>query len=195
MTIRRYLTRLSAKTPAPGGGSVAALTGALATALLSMTAGYALNRAETVRAREEILSVLRFAKFRMRRLTALMDKDEAAYRKLAKELRTPGSKNLLKLYKGAIDVPLEVCKMMFDTASECRGICGYCKTSIVSDAAEAVVLCEAAFLSAKLNVEINLRSIKDPDYRVKIEKKLRQAEFGIVNAKRAVFKIARNILK
>ncbi len=191
MTIQKYLTRLSAKTPVPGGGSAAALTGALAAALLSMTAGYALNRAGTAKAREAILSVLRLAKFQLRRLTVLMDKDEAAYHKLAKELRKRGPKNPLKLYKGAIDVPLEVCGTMADIASACRVICGYCKTSIVSDAAEAVVLCEAAFLSARLNVEINLRSIEEPAYKSKVERRLRQAESTIINAK----KIAHKLLK
>lgn len=181
MTIKEYLKRLGDKTPAPGGGSAAALTGALGSALLAMSARYVLHRSEGERA--------------CRRLITLMSEDEKAYYRLAREIKKCHPKNLLRLYEGAINVPLEICVLSAQSASRCAEICRYCKTSIMSDIVEAVILCEAAFSSAKLNIKINLRSIEDGVYKNKIRRKLAAEEKKIEKAKKTVLMKAQKFFR
>jgi len=189
MTIKEYLNKLADRTPAPGGGSAAALTGALGSALLAMAAKYVLKRAEGS-PRGEAAGV-----DTAKRLMTLMREDEKAYYRLAREIKKRRPKKLLQLYEGAINVPLEVCVLSAESASKCAAICGYCKTSIMSDIVEAVILCEAAFLSAKLNIKINLRSIEDAAYKNKISRKLAAEEKKIQKAKKTVLEKARKFFR
>ena len=181
MTIKEYLNKLADRTPAPGGGSAAALTGALGSALLAMAAKYILKRDEGEDA--------------ARRLMTLMREDEKAYGRLAREIKKHRPKKLLRLYKNAINVPLEVCVLSAQSVSRCATICGHCKTSIMSDIVEAVILCEAAFFSAKLNIKVNLRSIEDAAYKNEIGKKLAVEEKKMQKAKKTVLAKARKFLR
>ena len=189
MTIKEYLNKLADRTPAPGGGSAAALTGALGSALLAMAAKYVLRRAEGSPHGEAV------GVSTARRLMTLMCEDEKAYYRLAREIKKRRPKKILRLYKGAINVPLEICRLTAQSASKCAQICGYCKTSIMSDIVEAVILCEAAFFAAKLNIKINLRSIEDAAYKNKISRKLAAEEKKIQNAKKAVLVKARKFFR
>ncbi|MDP3790390.1 MAG: cyclodeaminase/cyclohydrolase family protein [Candidatus Omnitrophota bacterium] len=181
MTIKEYLNKLADRTPAPGGGSAAALTGALGSALLAMSAKYVLRRDAGESA--------------IRRLMALMREDEKVYHRLAREIKKRRPKKLLRLYKDAINVPLEVCVLSAESASGCAAISSRCRTSIMSDIVEAVILCEAAFLSAKLNIKINLRSIEDTAYKNRISRKLAAEEKKIQKAKKAVLAKARKFFR
>lgn len=197
MTIRRYLKQLAGRTPAPGGGSAAALVAAAASALLAMSAKYMLNRADTAGARKSISAASSCGERASRRLVSLMREDAKAYRRLAEEMKKRRSKKIFKLYKDAIGVPLEICAIAAQNASICAEICGHCRTSIMSDIAEAVILCEAAFFSARLNVMINLRSMEDEDryYKNKVGRDLAAGERAIRKAKKAALEKARKFLR
>lgn len=195
VSLDEYLSRLSARTPTPGGGSAAALTGALAAALFTMAAKYIVKKAKTAGQRNRISAMIRSGENALRRLKKLMSEDEKAYRRLAGEIKKRHPRNILRLYKDAIRVPLEVCGIMAESASKCPELCDYCRASIISDVVEAVVLCEAAFASAKLNVGINLRSIEDPAYKNKINKKIKSGEIKVKKGKKLTLKKAGKILR
>ncbi|MDD5680449.1 MAG: cyclodeaminase/cyclohydrolase family protein [Candidatus Omnitrophica bacterium] len=195
MSLEEYLNKLAAKTPSPGGGSAAALVGALGTALLAMTAKYALKKTKTVRMRKRAVLILKSSESASRRLRILMSADEKAYYRLAKELKKQHPKSILRLYKDAIDVPMEVCEIAAKSAAKCLEMCDYCKTSIISDAVEAAILCESSFLSAKMNVHINLCSIDDISYVNRICKKLKSEEAKIRRAKELVIRKAQKFLR
>lgn len=195
ISLNEYLNRLAAKTPAPGGGSAAALVGALGAALLAMAAKYTLNKAKTATARSRVLSAAEFSEIALHRLMALMHEDEEAYNRLAREIKKRHPGNMLRLYKAAIDVPMEVCEIASKSATKCLEVCDYCKTSIISDIVEAAVLCEAAFLSAKLNIQVNLCSIEDAAYINRICKKLRNSENKIRKAKELAVRKAQKFLR
>jgi len=181
-----YLKKLAAKTPTPGGGSAAALTAALGAALISMAAKYILKRALGRSVCKRVIAISSSSEKALERLELLMNEDEKAYLRLATEIKKRRPKNILGLYKDAVGVPLKVCGI---TAGLMRGsaeLCRYSKTSIISDVAEAALLLEAAFLSAKLNVEINLRSIGSADYKNKIRSALRRDERNMLKAKKRV---------
>ena len=99
-TIQQYIRDLSKKKPIPGGGSVAALTAAMATALISMAANYTSNK--------EASQVLRKVKALQKRLLNLSDLDIDAYLKVTKA-RKKGWRDYQSALKVATKVPLEVC--------------------------------------------------------------------------------------
>ncbi len=185
MTLEKYLKKLSARTPAPGGGSAAALTGALAAALISMAAKYSLKKAKDKYEKKKIKAISDFSEKALRRLKSLMREDEKAYLKFAREIKKHRPKKLLSLCKDAIRAPMELCDIAAEAASKAAELSGYCRTSIMSDIAEAAILLESAFFSAKLNVEINLRGIESAAYKEKIKNALNGAEKKAAKAKKA----------
>ena len=188
MTISAYLKKLSAETPAPGGGSAAALVGAVGASLLSMVARYtargAGRRALAVRSR----NIARFAESSQRRLRRLMAEDEKAYLRLVKKRQKLSVKNAEKLYKKAAEVPMKVCGTISAGLEKCEELSDHCRIFLLSDLAEAAILMEAAFLSAKANVDINLLSIKDAGYKKKTRKRLLKYKNSVLKAKRKVLK-------
>jgi formiminotetrahydrofolate cyclodeaminase len=190
-----YLKRLADKTPVPGGGSAAALTAALGACLISMSAKYILKKVKGKNAAQDLCAIIRFNEKSLRRLGALMKEDEQAYLRLAMELEKRNPKNLLKLYKDAAAVPLEVCGISVRAVSGCVKLCRCAETMIISDIAEAAILLESAFFCAKLNVEINLGGIKDSAYKGKVERELKMGSRRVRSAKIAALKMVRKFLR
>lgn len=195
ISLSDYLNRLSARTPTPGGGSAAALTAALGAALILMAAKYILKKAKSKKAAKHIRAIIKSNEKALRRLQGLMREDERAYLVLVGELKKNNPKGVLKLYKAAAGVPLEVCGIACDAASHCAGLCAYARSPIISDIAEAAILLESAFLSARSNVDINLGSIEDPAYKDKVAKKLRSGEAKVRSAGKNTLRITRKFLK
>jgi formiminotetrahydrofolate cyclodeaminase len=176
MTIDKYLDKLAARKPVPGGGSAAALVGSLGMSLLSMTAQYAARKTGKGASHGKLLKIIRFSETARRRLRKLMREDEAAYLKLSSAMRSRSAKRMAKLYKNAALVPLEVCEIAREGIKKCAALYPNCSISIVSDLIEAVILLEAAYSSAKLNVMINLPGIKNKALAKKIRNSLRKKD-------------------
>ncbi len=158
-----YLDMLAARSPAPGGGSAAALVGSIGMSLVSMAAKYISKKDGSGNTGR----VIRSSETARRRLRRLMDEDEAAYLRLWKDLKS-GAKNKTNSYKKAVKVPLEVCGLANQGMRWCEYLCRRSRTSIICDVAEAAVLLEAAFLSAALNATINLCGVKDRSYTKRV---------------------------
>lgn len=188
ITLDTYLDRLAAKNPVPGGGSAAALIGAVAMSLLSMAARYT-RRSPSV----NVAGIIKFSDRARRRLRRLMSKDEAAYLRLSKAMRGGAAKDITSLYKACARVPLEICAILEEGLKKCEEFCPYCKPSLASDLLEAAVLSEAGFLSAKLNVEVNLRGIKDAAFKKKIKGILAKQKSAVLKTKSRILKKAGKI--
>lgn len=183
----KYLNRLAAITPAPGGGSAAALVGATGMSLLSMVVRYVAKKKDNRASRNKLSKILDFTENSRRRLQKLMIEDEVAYLRLSKG-RKLNKKNLMTLYKDAALAPLEACKIIYKGMMKGEEVSLYCKTSVASDLAEAALILEAGFLSAKLNVDINLKSMKASIYKKKIKSSLSRWGREVVKTKDRIFK-------
>jgi len=104
--------------------------------------------------------------------------DERAYSRLSKAIKEKNTKDLTKLYKNAAEAPMEVCIMLNEALKRCKELSPYCRKSLASDLLEAEILLKAAFLSAKFNVEINLRSIKNKKTVSVLNRKLSRLQGG-----------------
>lgn len=174
MSLEAFADAVSADTPAPGGGSVAALAGALGASLAAMVANLG-ARAGAESGRSAALGDLALkAQALKAELLGLVDADTAAFDAVLVAVRLPKSTEEERLarsaavqaaYRGAAKVPL-------DAASACLGALGLCgkavdlgKKSSVTDGAVGASMALAGVEGALLNVRINLASITDPDFR------------------------------
>jgi len=175
-SLEGYLNALAAKKPVPGGGSAAAYAGALGLALSSMACEYSLDKpAGEIGA--AMKRFLRENKKDMRALLKAMVKDEVSYLNLSDAVKRGSPSRAL--YKKAAEVPLEVTRVIESAALRARKLMPLCSSRIISDLVESLFLMEAAYKCARLNVEANLKYIKDRLYVKDVEKRLDKAE-GII---------------
>jgi formiminotetrahydrofolate cyclodeaminase len=78
-TISQFLNELASSSPAPGGGSVAALAGAAGAALASMVCNLTLGKKKYAEVQAEVSAVLQETEKLRRELTLLIDKDTEAF--------------------------------------------------------------------------------------------------------------------
>ena len=172
-TIEAYLERLASAAPEPGGGSVAALVGALAAALVSMVANLTLGKEKYALAQDVMTELKVNAEFARTRLSELITLDAEAYGAVAEAMKLPKDSDekkrvradaLQKALRGAAEVPLTVAEAAAEVARLSLPAAELGNVNAVSDAAVAAVLADAAAHSAALNVKINLAWIEDKDY-------------------------------
>ncbi len=153
-TLQEYLEGLSARTPVPGGGSVAALVAALGVGLMSMVAHYSLGKGKPKNIEIRIKSTLAKSEKLRRRLLELVDLDAQAYLQVVKTRQAPW-KIKQKALKGARDVPKEVCRLCYSAMDLAPFLVKEGNQNLLSDVQVAVELLSAAFESAMVNVAVN----------------------------------------
>jgi formiminotetrahydrofolate cyclodeaminase len=167
------LEEFRSSAPTPGGGSAAALAGALGASLLAMVAG--LPRPRTTN--DEEAQRLRGAGERCaslaKTLETLIDRDSGAYDLVRLAYRLPKATEAEKAeraariedtLRGATDVPLEVMRACAAALGESATVLTLGNGNASSDVKVGVELLRAGLRGARLNVEINLDAIADPTY-------------------------------
>lgn len=157
-SLRKYLDDLSAKLPAPGGGSASALAAALGAALISMVVNFTLGKPKHAKYQVQLSDILRKSEKLRNKLVELIDLDVQAYK----------SKDARK----ALDVPFMLCRLCSEAIKLCPELINKGNKNLISDVAVAAVLLESAFTSAYFNVEINLKILADKKLAVSIRKEL-----------------------
>jgi len=172
MTVKDYLDLLKSDAPAPGGGSVSALTGAQGLALMLMVADLTLTKEKYQADHELCQKTKEEGQPLYQWLSEAMDKDTDAYNmvfaayKLPKETdddkaarsKAIGEANLL-----ATQVPFEVMSQSFEGLKLVSKLVNHSNTNAASDLGVAASCLETAVKGAWLNVSINLPGVKDPD--------------------------------
>ncbi|HHT9121032.1 MAG TPA: cyclodeaminase/cyclohydrolase family protein [Candidatus Hypogeohydataceae bacterium YC41] len=170
--LERYLEDAAAGTPTPGGGSVSALVGALATTMASMAANMTVGRPEFKEV-EAPLNEMAFDIQRMRKeFLELMHKDMDAYQSVLDTYRLPKSTPEEKSFrsqaiqaalKGAMEVPLHTARLSLNLLEHANKMVDMSNPNLLGDVIVAAVLAKAAFTGGRVNVEVNLSLIKDKD--------------------------------
>lgn len=154
-TLQEYLDQLSRREPVPGGGSAAALTGAMAMGLISMVANYSLGRKTNTKAQERrlafILEQTESLRYRLLELTSL---DSEAYLKICKA-RTLNEEAQKLAVRQALTVPQEVCKLCYKAVQLTPYLVEKGNPYLLSDVEVALELLMAAFNSARIMVRVN----------------------------------------
>ena len=201
MKVDSFLSELASKSPAPGGGSVAALAGGMGAALSSMVCNLTIGKEKYADVQKEIKDVLKKSESLRKRLTELIDEDTDAFNDVIKAFKMPKetekqkearSKAIQEGYKSAAKVPLETartCEQIMDVA---KVVAEKGNKNSITDAAVSALMAKVGVKSAILNVKINLGSIKDELFVKKISSELNTLEKDIENKTEKILKIIQN---
>ncbi len=170
--VSEFLALTASDAPAPGGGSVSALAGALSAALVSMVAR--LSQGDKFAAVcEEMRRIADRAQELCARLAACVEKDTDSFNEYMAALRLPKTDEaaiaarreaMQAGLKHAARVPLETAQTACEVFPLARLAASKGNANAQSDALVAAMLARAAVLGAVLNVRINLGSIRDSDF-------------------------------
>lgn len=184
MKVSAFCEELASEAPAPGGGSVSALAGALSASLAAMVARLTVNRKKYAAAEAAMKSVMECADGARVSLLRLVDDDTAAYNAVLAAHRLPKgtadeqaerTRAIEDATRTAIAVPLEVAKQAASVLDLVLIVVGKGNVNAVSDGGVAGLLAHAAVEGALLNVRINLAGIGDRsvvDETKKVAKKI-----------------------
>lgn len=171
--ITKFLDELASNSPAPGGGSVAALSAALGSALTSMVCNLTIGKKKYADVENELKNILQQSEALRHTFTTLVEKDTLAFNKVMEAFGLPKETDAQKaLRAAAIEaatkeaalVPLEAMKHVIDALALAKVVAEKGNTNSLSDSGVSALMLHAAAESAALNVQINLNGIKDSDF-------------------------------
>ncbi len=177
LTVPALLEAFAAPTPTPGGGSAAALSGAVGTALLGMVAAMPKTRTNTPEERTALDAAAADLGAARAALTALIDRDAAAYDQIVAAFRLPKVTDADKAARSAAiqagtrvatEAPLETMRACVQAMRAGRAAHAYGNPAASSDVKVGFRLLRAAAGSAHDNVEINLDGLKDEGLRTSL---------------------------
>ena len=165
-----FVARVAAAVPLPGGGSVAALTGALAAALGEMMAGLTERREQFASVQLRVVDI--HAKLTVRRsvLQALVQEDSAAYQALLTAIRLPRETEeqravragaVEQALRGATETPLRTARAAFEILEYLKTLIEVGNPNARSDAAVGAQLAYASLKGAQYNILTNIRALRD----------------------------------
>ncbi|OFZ19977.1 MAG: glutamate formimidoyltransferase [Bdellovibrionales bacterium GWB1_55_8] len=190
MSIQEFADEVSRDTPAPGGGSIAALSGALGAALASMVANLTYGKEGTEAKDAELARIAAGAQSTKESLMAAVDADTNAFNAYMDARRmprvTPEEQSIRnhKMQEGlkvAIDVPWQTAVASFRTMELARDAAAIGNPNSVTDAAVGVQMGFAGVRGGIWNVMVNLKDITDEAYVAEMK---RRCEELLASAKR-----------
>jgi formiminotetrahydrofolate cyclodeaminase len=169
-SIDQFLDRLASGDPTPGGGSAAAIMGAMGAALVSMVCNVSFGKKGYEAAEPELRDMLGKSEALRARLTAMVADDVAAFDSLMAAYKLPKSSDEEKSRRAetiqaslerATQVPLECARACFAVIEMARRAADLGYKHVISDVGAGVAAADAALRSAALNVFINAPALKD----------------------------------
>jgi methenyltetrahydrofolate cyclohydrolase len=174
MTVAQVLAALSSPEPTPGGGTAAAIAGAMGTSLLVMVAGLAKSKNNLDEEKAALATARAAVEPITSRLMQLADADArafndvmAAYRlpKLSDDDKAARTRAIQAALRGATEIPLDTLRACADALAHARVVADYGNQSAASDVGVAIGLLKAAAEGAAANVRINLTGLKDEAFK------------------------------
>jgi len=181
LTITGFVDEVSRDTPAPGGGSIAALAGALGSALASMVVNLSVGKGEFDPQYDELCQLAEKAQSIKDELVRAIDADTEAFNEVIAGMRMAKdtaeqlalrSEVIRAGYKSAAEVPLrtaELCRQVLDL---CQAAADIGNMAVMSDAGVGALMALAGVQGAVHNVRINLPHTKDDDFIERMQARL-----------------------
>ena len=201
--VQSFLDELASKASTPGGGSAAAIMGAMGAALVSMVANLTVGKKNYEDVDAEMQSLLADSEKLRDQLTDMIKADVdvfgqvmAAYgmAKETDEEKSARSTAIQAALKAATDVPLDCARLCAEVIRLCQPMAEKGNTNVISDAGVAVLAAEAALRSAALNVYINIGGIKDQDFAEDRRAQLEALLEGSAEQTEAVYELVKSKL-
>ena len=178
LSVLDFVDEVSRETPAPGGGSVAALAGALGGALTSMVANLSVGKGEFDSHYDRLCGMACQAQEIKDSLVNGVDDDTKAFDSVLAGMRMPQDSEEEKKareaaiedgYKNATAVPLETAELCLKAMVLADQMADMASEGMMSDVGTGCLMAEAGLRSAVYNVRINLPNISDQEFKREIE--------------------------
>ncbi|MGH8245403.1 MAG: methenyltetrahydrofolate cyclohydrolase [Gammaproteobacteria bacterium] len=172
-SVQVFLDELAGKASTPGGGSAAAVMGAMGAALVSMVANFTIGKKGYENADLEMRDLLEASESLRERLTAMIKDDVDAFDQVMAaygmardndEQKAARAESIQAALKIAADVPLACARLSAEVIRLAGRAAAMGNKNVISDAGVAVLAAEAALRSAALNVNVNVNAITDTEF-------------------------------
>ncbi len=165
-----FLETLASKSATPGGGSVAALMGAQAAALISMVCQLTIGKAQYIAVESQMQQLLNAAEQLRTQLTAMIQADIDVFNQVMASYQLPKNNEMEQLQRSvaiqnaltaATEIPLECAALCLQAMQFSAIAAELGNRSVISDAGVAVMAAYSGLKSAALNVTVNANSLTD----------------------------------
>jgi methenyltetrahydrofolate cyclohydrolase len=183
LRVTEFLDETASNSPAPGGGSVAALAASLGAALTSMVCRLTIGKKKFADVQTEMESVLKQSEELRTQFTAIIDEDTAAFNKVmaalglskdTEEQKAIRTDAIQEATKAATLVPLKLMELCAETIKLVQIIAEKGNQNSLSDAGVAAWMLRAGSEGAALNVKINLAGLSDTAFKEHVQGRLQQ---------------------
>jgi formiminotetrahydrofolate cyclodeaminase len=173
LSLRDFLSALASSAPTPGGGTAAAVAGAMGAGLTEMVAALTLSREKFAPVHDAMRSIAETALAAREEFLVLAREDSEAYdavvaaRRLAKETeeeKEARAREIASANRVATEVPMRTARAAARLIAALPELAAKGNPNALSDAGAAALLLEAAAQGALLNVGINLPGISDAGF-------------------------------
>ena len=173
LPLERFLDQLASAAPTPGGGSAAALTGAMAAGLISMVCNLTIGKRQYAEFEPEALALRERAEALRAELQGLAQADVEAFNRLSAAYKLPRTTDadaatrqaaIQNATKLATEAPLRTARTVADLLPLCAPLARSGNRLLASDIGVAALLIRSAVPAALLNVEINLGALDDQQF-------------------------------
>ncbi len=168
-SINDFLAELSSKNSIPGGGSAAALTGAVTASVVSFIANLTVGKKKYQDVEGEAKEILAESTKLMDELAEMIDKDSEVLDEILATYKTGDKEALLSVSKSAVDFSMDMTKKCVEIMELALHISRIGNRMLASDFEVAAHLGDAAVNSAIANVKINLGNLKDEKHITEVK--------------------------
>ncbi|WP_283608025.1 cyclodeaminase/cyclohydrolase family protein [Faecalispora anaeroviscerum] len=195
MTLEVFCATTASNEPAPGGGSVSALAGALAAALAEMVAQLTISKKGYEEVVDEMKAIIPEASALRAELLDEITRDSTSFNAYMEAMTLPKDTDeqketrrnaMQEALKKAAEVPLHVAVTAAKIMPMAAALVKKGNANAVTDGIVAAMMTRTAVLGALLNVKINLGSIKDEAYVADMKAKIHEIEAAIIRDEAAV---------
>ena len=179
MQVTEFVNLMASDAPAPGGGSAAALEGALGAALTAMVCALTVGKKKYADVQELAVESQKKAEDLKARFVDVMDRDTEAFNAVSAVFAMPKDTDeqkaarkaaMQEALKGCTKTPFEMMQLACETLELTRSLVGRLNASAASDLGCSALSLRAAIQGAWLNVLINISGIADEAFATEYRK-------------------------
>jgi len=166
-SIKKYIDDLASRQPVPGGGSAAALCGAVGTALLEMMCNFTVGNKKYADAEQNIKGYLSSLAYIQQGFESLIDEDVKTYSAIRDAFKSKEKIIIDNALKQGYNICLKICVLSKDGLNIASELPEKGNVNLITDAGCGAELLNASFNSGVFNCDINLKGIEDIDFTEK----------------------------
>ena len=183
LSLAQFSERLASTEPVPGGGAASAVAASIGASLISMVAGLSTGKPKYADYEATLVRCLSVGKELAAEFLRLADRDAEAYAGVGAAYKLPKSTDeekaartaaIQEALKAAAQVPLSAIEHLVGVVEALPVVLEHGNRNLVSDVGVAADFAQAALRCAWLNVEVNLASLKDEEYKAQVRKTMEE---------------------